>query len=65
MKVRDLIAKPRRAAPDAPVCVYKGYRPEAFLCIFIRQEKPKNPLNQARYSRKAGIKNQNNGKRQL
>ena len=48
MTVSELIAKLRRADPDAPVCVYKGYRPEAFLCIFIRQEKPKNPLNQAR-----------------
>ena len=48
MKVRDLIAKLRLADPDAPVCVYRGDRPEPFICIFIKQEKPENPLNQAR-----------------
>ena len=48
MKVRDLIAKLRLADPDAPVCVYKGYKPESFICIFIKEEKREKPLNQAR-----------------
>ena len=48
MKVSELIAKLRLADPDAPVCVYRGDKPEPFVAIIIKQEKSENPLNQAR-----------------